>query len=75
MKYQITYKGKSRTIQADDANDAMQKFSARKVFGQRLFLKWSTNSIDADTRGQEWGVFNGYDNDNHAHRVEIETIN
>ena len=72
MKYFVTYKGKQTAVNADNAEQAMLIFSNRKVFGQRLFEDFSTDSVDADTRGVKWGKFKAKDSNNHAHTIMIE---
>ena len=54
MKYNVTYKDKSYTYNAETAIDALEKFSNRRVFGELLFYRYTVSMYDAETKGAEW---------------------
>ena len=72
MKYIVNYKGKLYTQNAENAEEAMQKFANRKVFGRKLIHTWATKQIDADTRGETWGQFKTNDGAGNRETVRIE---
>lgn len=72
--YKISYtnnKGQKVTAKArgENSEDAMHSYAHRMVFGNPIFINVSTKNIDADTRGQKWGIFKA---DNI--RVEVDAL-
>lgn len=53
-RYTVTYNDKKYTVLSDSAENAIEKFSNRKVYGRNIFFGWRMKMVDADTRGVEW---------------------
>lgn len=73
--YKISYvsnKGQKVTAKAkaENSEDAMYAYANRPVFGgSSIFCNISTKMIDADTRGEIWGIFKA-----DGIRVEVDAI-
>lgn len=56
MRYIVTYMGKYFTYHACNTFDAMKKFTACKVFENKI-PDWAIGLFDSDTYGMIWGDF------------------
>ena len=56
-KYKIELNGKTYKYNAENCDQAMDKLSNRKVFGNNLTCNISLKMYDADTRGENWAQY------------------
>lgn len=56
-RYDIEYRGKKYIYTGKNCEEAMEKFSHRKVFGQNLIYDYRIRMYDADTLGDEWAQY------------------
>jgi hypothetical protein len=57
MRYEIEYKDKKYTQVGENAQEAIDKFAHRQVFGKNLIFDYKLLMYDADTRGEDWAKF------------------
>jgi len=65
--YTIKYDGHSVNVRGNDTVDAIQRYGSRLPFGNMIFVNIRTKTVDADTRGCVWGIF-----DADGKRVEVD---
>lgn len=56
-KYRVSYNGKSYIYKGNNTDEAAEKMSNRKVFGDYLICNMRLKMYDADTRGEVWAIY------------------
>lgn len=75
MTYEVHYKNKIYYYKADDAIDAFNIFSNRKVFGKNFAKESKLLAIDRETRGYRWALYAVEFNTNTSpQRVKVKLV-
>jgi hypothetical protein len=56
-KYKVTLNGKTYNYNGNHTDDVAVKMSNRMVFGSYLITNMRLKMYDADTRGENWAVY------------------
>ena len=56
-RYRVVRKDKIFIYNCEDAIEAAEKFSRRKVYGEKMFYGFTIKQCDADTVGLRWCQF------------------